>query len=159
MCKWFVAFIYIRWFSTLLCIHGDMNNPNEKIHKNWSPTNSDTSAVTEFLSFFSPANHGCCSTSCQVQVANTFCNAAQECKQNAFCEYPFIIRFYILMPSFLFYDTLNDLYKGYTCILVCIVHKYNVISNTVICNMPWVWFWNIWPWPLNWFQSDLPSWS
>nr|XP_022328505.1 ADAM 17-like protease isoform X1 [Crassostrea virginica]XP_022328507.1 ADAM 17-like protease isoform X3 [Crassostrea virginica] len=33
-----------------------------------------------------PANHGCCSTSCQVQIANTFCNAAQECKQNAFCD-------------------------------------------------------------------------
>lgn len=39
------------------------------------------------------------------------------------------------MPLFLVFDTLNDEYKGYTCILVCIVHKYNVISNTVICSM------------------------
>ncbi|XP_061189313.1 ADAM 17-like protease [Saccostrea echinata] len=34
----------------------------------------------------SPSNYGCCSSSCQVQSSGTFCNAAQQCKENAFCD-------------------------------------------------------------------------
>lgn len=33
-----------------------------------------------------PANYGCCSSSCQIQSANIFCNGAEKCKQNSFCD-------------------------------------------------------------------------
>ncbi|XP_048776718.2 ADAM 17-like protease [Ostrea edulis] len=33
-----------------------------------------------------PANYGCCSTQCQLQNSGAFCNAAEQCKQNAFCD-------------------------------------------------------------------------
>lgn len=33
-----------------------------------------------------PANYGCCSSSCQIQSANVFCNGAEKCKQTSSCD-------------------------------------------------------------------------
>lgn len=33
-----------------------------------------------------PVNYGCCSSSCQIQSAGVFCNGAEKCKQNSFCD-------------------------------------------------------------------------
>lgn len=33
-----------------------------------------------------PANYGCCSSNCQIQSANVFCNGAEKCKQTSSCD-------------------------------------------------------------------------